>query len=274
MKFYSAIKASYPDITIISSCDRSAVSPVNPADLYDVHVYTSSGDMFSRSRMFDNTARSGPKAIVSEYAVTGNDAGRGTLIAALAEAAFLIGLERNSDVVEMASCAPLFVNDNDRRWNPDAIVFNSWQHYGCPNYWMLHFFKDSSGAALHPSTIQLSNYDQLVTSAITWNNSQDGNTYLKIKVVNFGSKAVNLNISVTGLETDIQKFGSIKTVLTSGWLRDENSFQQPDKVVPAASPITNAGEQMGVVLDSYSLTSFDILLGSSQTLHSVSGSSL
>ncbi|ONL97476.1 Alpha-L-arabinofuranosidase 1 [Zea mays] len=289
VKFYSAIKASYPDIKIISSCDRSAISSDNPADLYDVHVYTSSGDMFSKSRMFDNTARTGPKvlallllpqlssfynwlvmsyiicilqAIVSEYAVTGNDAGRGTLIAALAEAAFLIGLERNSDVVEMASCAPLFVNDNDQRWNPDAIVFNSWQHYGCPNYWMLHFFKDSSSATLHPSTIQLPNYDQLVTSAITWNNPHDGNTYMKIKVVNFGSKAVSLNISVTGLETDIQTFGSIKTVLTSGWLRDENSFQQPDKVVPAASPITNAGKQMGVILNSYSLTSFDLLLDS------------
>ncbi|KAM0854704.1 hypothetical protein ACQ4PT_050259 [Festuca glaucescens] len=114
-KFYSAIKASYPDIKIISSCDRSTISPIEPADLYDVHVYTSSGDMFSKSSMFDSTPRGGPKAIVSEYAVTGNDAGRGTLVAALAEAAFLIGLERNSDVVEMASCAPLFVNDNDRR---------------------------------------------------------------------------------------------------------------------------------------------------------------
>ncbi|XP_062215767.1 alpha-L-arabinofuranosidase 1-like isoform X1 [Phragmites australis] len=274
VKFYSAIKASYPDVKVISSCDRSTISPLNPADLYDVHVYASSGDMFSKSRMFDNAGRSGPKAIVSEYAVTGNDAGRGTLIAALAEAAFLIGLERNSDVVEMASCAPLFANDNDRRWNPDAIVFNSWQHYGCPNYWMLHFFKDSSGATLHPATIQLSNYDQLVTSAITWKNPQDGNTYLKIKVVNFGNQVVSLNISVTGLETEIQTFGSIKTVLTSGRLRDENSFQQPDKVVPVASPITNAREQMGVVLDSYSLTSFDLLVDSSPTMHSLSGSSL
>jgi alpha-L-arabinofuranosidase len=51
-----------------------------------------------------------------------------------------------------------------------------------------------------------------------------------LQVVNFGSKAISLNISVTGLETDIQTFGSINTVLTSGWLRDENSFQQPDKV--------------------------------------------
>ncbi|CAM0872953.1 unnamed protein product [Alopecurus aequalis] len=268
-KFYSAIKASYPDIKIISSCDRSSISPIEPADLYDVHVYTSSGDMFSKSSMFDSTPRGGPKAIVSEYAVTGNDAGRGTLVAALAEAAFLIGLERNSDVVEMASCAPLFVNDNDRRWSPDAIVFNSWQHYGCPNYWMLHFFKDSSGAAFHPSTIQVSNYNQLVASSITWQNSRDGNTYLKIKVLNFGNKAVDLSISITGLENDIQTFGSIKTVLTSGSLRDENSFQQPDKVVPVESPITNAREQMRLVLDPYSLTSVDLLLDPSTKTHSL-----
>uniref|UniRef100_A0ACD5XS56 Uncharacterized protein n=2 Tax=Avena sativa TaxID=4498 RepID=A0ACD5XS56_AVESA len=94
-KFYSAIKASYLDIKIISSCDRSTISPIDPVDLYDVHVYTSSGDMSSKSRMFDSTPRGRPKAIVSEYAVTGNDVGQGTLVASLAEAAFLIGLERN-----------------------------------------------------------------------------------------------------------------------------------------------------------------------------------
>ncbi|XP_062187473.1 alpha-L-arabinofuranosidase 1-like [Phragmites australis] len=259
-KFYSAIKAAYPDINIVSSCDRSTISPSNPADLYDVHVYTSSSDMFSRTSMFDNTPRGAPKAIVSEYAVTGNDAGKGTLVAALAEAAFLIGLERNSDVVEMASCAPLFVNDNDRRWSPDAIVFNSWQHYGCPNYWMLHFFKDSSGATLHPTTIQISNYDQLVASAITWQNTKDKSTYLKIKVVNFGSGAVDLNISVAGLANGIKNSGSTTTVLTSSGPLDENSFQQPEKVAPVSSPIANAKQQMDVSVSPYSLTSFDLLL--------------
>ncbi|ONL93798.1 Alpha-L-arabinofuranosidase 1 [Zea mays] len=63
VKFYSAIKASYPDIKIISSCDRSATSSDNPADLYDVHVYTLSGDMFFKSSMFANTARTGPKVL-------------------------------------------------------------------------------------------------------------------------------------------------------------------------------------------------------------------
>jgi hypothetical protein len=60
-KFFSAIKAAYPEVNIISSCDRSTISPSNPADLYDVHVYTSSSNMFSRTSMFDNTARSAPK---------------------------------------------------------------------------------------------------------------------------------------------------------------------------------------------------------------------
>ncbi|XP_044964265.1 alpha-L-arabinofuranosidase 1-like [Hordeum vulgare subsp. vulgare] len=259
-KFYSAIKAAYPDINIISSCDKSTISASNPADLYDVHVYASSANMFSRTSMFDNTPRSGPKAIVSEYAVTGNDAGKGTLVAALAEAAFLVGLEKNSDVVEMASCAPLFVNDNDRKWSPDAIVFNSWQHYGCPNYWMLHFFKDSSGATFHPTTMQISNYDQMVASAITWQSPKDKSTYLKIKVVNFGSKAVDLNITVTGLGSGIKSSGSKKTVLTSAAPLDENSFQQPEKVAPVSSPVADAKEQMGVSVSPYSLTSFDLLL--------------
>ncbi|KAM0848523.1 hypothetical protein ACQ4PT_054329 [Festuca glaucescens] len=259
-KFYSAIKASYPDINIVSSCDKSTISPSNPADLYDVHVYASSANMFSRTSMFDNTPRSGPKAIVSEYAVTGNDAGKGTLVAALAEAAFLVGLEKNSDVVEMASCAPLFVNDNDRRWSPDAIVFNSWQHYGCPNYWMLHFFKDSSGATFHPTAMQISNYDQMVASAITWQNPEDKSTYLKIKVVNFGSKGVDLNITVAGLGSSIKSSGSKKTVLTSAAPLDENSFQQPEKVTPVSSSLADAKQQMGVSVSPYSLTSFNLLL--------------
>ncbi|KAK9951587.1 hypothetical protein M0R45_007025 [Rubus argutus] len=70
---------------------------------------------------------------MSEYAMTGKDARAGSLLAALAEAGFLIGLEKNSDV-EMASYSPLFVNANNKRWNPDAIVFNSSQLYGTPSY--------------------------------------------------------------------------------------------------------------------------------------------
>ncbi|RHN75759.1 putative glycosidase [Medicago truncatula] len=146
MKFYEAIKRTYPDIQIISNCNGSEHPLKHPADIYEYHVYTSSPDMFSRNTRFDKAPRSGPKALfVSEYAVWRDDAGHGSLYAAVAEAAFLIGIERNSDLVIMASYAPLLMNINMNltktkeanatwTWWPDAIVFNSYQNYGTPSY--------------------------------------------------------------------------------------------------------------------------------------------
>uniref|UniRef100_A0A453KBD9 non-reducing end alpha-L-arabinofuranosidase n=1 Tax=Aegilops tauschii subsp. strangulata TaxID=200361 RepID=A0A453KBD9_AEGTS len=228
LKFYNAIREAYPDIQMISNCDGSSGPLDHPADLYDFHVYTGSRALFSMKNTFDNTSRSGPKAFVSEYAVTGNDAGRGSLLASLAEAAFLTGLEKNSDVVHMASYAPLFINDNDRTWNPDAIVFNSWQQYGTPSYWMQKFFRESSGATIHPITISSSYSGSLAASVITWHD--DENSFLRVKVVNFGPDAVSLTFSATGLQGSINALGSTATVLTSGSVMDENSFANPNKV--------------------------------------------
>ncbi|XP_041025865.1 alpha-L-arabinofuranosidase 1-like isoform X2 [Juglans microcarpa x Juglans regia] len=265
-KFYNAIKKAYPDVKIITNCDRFSQKLDHPADLYDYHVYKSAKDMFSMAHRFDLTSRKGPKAFVSEYAVNGNNAGKGNLLAALAEAAFLIGIEQNSDVVSMASYAPLFVNDNDRRWSPDAVVFNSSQLYGTPSYWAQHFFRESSSATVLHSTLQTntSTY-QLIASAIMWENLGDNKSYLRIKIVNFGNDTVNLKISVDGLEPNstIQLSGSTKTVLTSSNLMDENSFNEPTKVKPTQSPLENAGKDMDVILLPYSLTSFDLLKGSS-----------
>ncbi|XP_057721191.1 alpha-L-arabinofuranosidase 1 [Arachis stenosperma] len=260
LKFYSAIRSAYPDIQIISNCDASSQPLNHPADLYDYHLYTNAKDMFSRATAFDRTSRSGPKAFVSEYAVTGSDAGTGSLKAALAEAGFLIGLERNSDVVHMISYAPLFVNTNDRRWNPDAIVFNSYQFYGTPSYWVQLFFSESSGATLLKASLQSTLSNSLVASAITWKNPVDGNNYIRIKVVNFNVNAVDLHISFNGLDPNtVQLSGSTKTVLTSSSLTDENSFSQPKKVVPIQSLLQSVGREVNVVVPPYSFTSFDFL---------------
>uniref|UniRef100_A0A6M2ETH7 non-reducing end alpha-L-arabinofuranosidase n=1 Tax=Populus davidiana TaxID=266767 RepID=A0A6M2ETH7_9ROSI len=258
LKFYDAIKRACPDIKIISNCDGSSHFLDHPADYYDFHIYTSASHLFSMTHQFDHTSRSGPKAFVSEYAVTGKDAGTGSLLAALAEAGFLIGLEKNSDIVEMASYAPLFVNDNDRRWNPDAIVFNSSMHYGTPSYWVQKFFRESSGATLLDANLQ-TNSSSLVASAITWTNSVDGETYLKIKIVNFGNRHVSLEVSVDGLGLNSQLSGSTKTVLTSSNVMDENSFTNPNKVVPDPSLLENADKDMNIIIAPYSLTSLDLL---------------
>ncbi|XVE60936.1 hypothetical protein DITRI_Ditri06bG0000800 [Diplodiscus trichospermus] len=260
LKFYDAIRRAYPDIKMISNCDGSSHPLDHPADFYDFHVYTSANNLFSMSHQFDHTSRKGPKAFVSEYAVTGKDAGTGSLLAALAEAAFLIGLEKNSDVVEMASYAPLFVNANDRRWNPDAIVFNSFQLYGTPSYCVQRFFVESSGATLLNATLQTSSSTPLVASAITWQNSEDHQTYIRVKIVNFGSSPLDLKISVTGLDPSLVKLsGSTKTVLTSSNLMDENSFNEPKKVASSQTVLENAGKEMNVLVLPYSLTSFDLL---------------
>lgn len=128
--FYDAVKAKFPEIICISNTRGKF-----KADLVDDHYYNSPDWFWANAGLYDNADRSGPKVYVGEYAVTSN-CGNGNLRAALAEAAFLIGLERNGDHVQLASYAPLFVHAEDRRWNPDAIVFNSLQSYGTPSYWL------------------------------------------------------------------------------------------------------------------------------------------
>ncbi|KAJ0043394.1 hypothetical protein Pint_19460 [Pistacia integerrima] len=260
-KFYNAIKRYYPNITVISNCDESVDQLDHPTDLYDFHIYTNANDLFSKAHQFDHTSRSGPKVFVSEYAVYGKDGGTGSLLAALGEAGFLVGLERNSDVVAMVCYAPLFVNVHDRSWNPDAIVFNSNQAYGTPSYWLQHFFTDTSGAMLLNTTLLTNSSTPILASAIAQQNSNDDRCFLKVKVVNFGSNKVNLKISVYGLESNsINSSRSTKTLLTSNNVMDENSFKEPNKVVPRSSPLENAGKDMEVVVSPHSVTSYDLML--------------
>ncbi|KAK1365909.1 Non-reducing end alpha-L-arabinofuranosidase [Heracleum sosnowskyi] len=262
LRFYDAIKHFYPDIQIISNCDGSSQKLDHPADMYDYHIYTDANTMFSKYHAFDYSARDGPKAFVSEYAVTKKeDAGTGSLLAALAEAGFLLGLERNSDIVEMASYAPLFVNTHDRRWNPDAIVFNSAQVYGTPSYWMQQFFVESNGASLLNSTLQASSTTSVLASAIIWKNTDDAEYYLRLKFVNFGSGTVSLKITINGVKINTKS--STVTTLTSNNVLDENSFDKPAKVAPVKAPLTADvdadGKGMVVTLSQHSLTSIDVL---------------
>ncbi|KAL9331413.1 hypothetical protein ACSQ67_001023 [Phaseolus vulgaris] len=259
LKFYDAIKIAYPDMKMISNCDASSTKLNHPADLFDFHIYTNSTDLFSKSTQFDHTSRSGPKAFVSEYAVWRQDAGNGSLLAALAEAAFLIGLEKNSDVVDMVSYAPLFSNINDRKWIPDAIVFDSYQLYGTPSYWVQKLFIESSGAKLMHSKLKTASSNKLIASAISWQNSPYEKKYIRIKVVNFGAATETLYIRMRGF-SKMQLFRSVKTVITSTNVMDENSFSQPTKVVPQTSSAVNVKRKIRAIVSPYSVTSFDLLV--------------
>ncbi|XP_057440568.1 alpha-L-arabinofuranosidase 1-like [Lotus japonicus] len=259
LAFYNAIRKAYPDIQMISNCDASSKPLDHPADLYDYHTYPNNpSNMFNNAHVFDKTPRKGPKAFVSEYALVGDQQAKlGTLIGGVSEAGFLIGLEKNSDHVAMAAYAPLFVNADDRKWNPDAIVFNSNQVYGTPSYWVTHMFKESNGATFLASTLQTPDPSSFDASTILWQNPQDKKTYLKIKVANLGNNQVKLGIVVHGLESS--KIIGTKTVLTSKNALDENTFLEPRKIVPQQTPLEEASANMNVELPPLSVTSFDIL---------------
>ncbi|KAK7336377.1 hypothetical protein VNO77_16917 [Canavalia gladiata] len=252
--FYNAIRKVHPHIQIISNCDAHNQPLDHPADIYDFHTYPQNPrEMFNMAHVFDKTQRNGPKAFVSEYALRGEPAGTGDLLAAISEAGFLIGLERNSDHVVMASYAPLFVNENDRRWNPDAIVFNSHQVYGTPSYWVQYMFRESNGATFLKTQFQTPDPDSADASAILWQNPQDKKTYVKIKVANLGKNHLNLKISLNRfVSSDLTK--STKTVLTSANAVDENSFTEPRKIAPQKSSLESPGNEMNVVIPPLSLS--------------------
>ncbi|XP_028755671.1 alpha-L-arabinofuranosidase 1-like [Neltuma alba] len=256
LKFYNAIRHYYPDIKIISNCDATAAPLDHPADLFDFHVYTSSKGIFSMYNKFDSLNRAGPKAFVSEYAVWKGDAGFGTLLSALGEAAFLMGLEKNSDAVGMVCYAPLFVNINDQKWIPDAIVFDSYRSYGIPSYWLQQLFSQSSGATYINSTLKAPT--SIVASAIVWENQENKKSYLRIKVVNFDDKAATIGVTIDGLDPNVDLSGSTVTLLTSTNVKDENSFYNPKKIVPQVSPLKNPGSNMTFILPPNSVASLEL----------------
>jgi alpha-L-arabinofuranosidase len=153
----NALRAKYPDMQLIMTTALNGYPyPKNPApDIIDEHYYESPESFMRRATQYDNYDRKGPKIFVGEYAVT-QKAGLGNLRAAIGEAAFMTGLERNSDVVTLASYAPLFVNLNHRAWNPDLINFDSSRWYGIPSYYVQQMFSENRGDVTLPITVDSS----------------------------------------------------------------------------------------------------------------------
>jgi alpha-L-arabinofuranosidase len=149
--FYNAIRAKYPEIKFLA--DGWDEFGKEQPDLVDDHYYDKPEWFMRHADQYDKTDRNGPKVFVGEYAVTQN-CGKGNLRGAIGEAAFMTGLERNSDVVLMASYAPLLVNLNHRAWNPDLINFDSSKWYGLPSYFVQKLFAENRGDVYLPTDVQ------------------------------------------------------------------------------------------------------------------------
>ena len=150
----NAIREKYPQLQLIVNTDlHGRPYPRNPKpDIVDEHYYESPESFMWRASQYDSYDRKGPKIFIGEYAVTENTS-RGNLRAAVGEAAFMTGLERNSDIVIMASYAPLFVHLNHRSWNPDLINFDGSSWYGLPGYYVQQMFSENRGDVILPISV-------------------------------------------------------------------------------------------------------------------------
>ena len=154
--FYDAIKSNYPSIHLIVP-DWGGIPSSRPVEIQDEHYYSSPAIFISYATKYDSYNRSGPKVFVGEYAVTSGYGTYGNLSAALGEASFMTGMERNSDLVVMASYAPLFGNVNGLQWHPDLIYCDDSRSFGTPSYYVQKLFSQNRGDTVLPATVIVSN---------------------------------------------------------------------------------------------------------------------
>lgn len=155
-QFRAAIEAKHPDVTVISNSgpdDSGAVFDRawqlnRDADvaMVDEHYYNSPQWFLENNHRYDTYDRHGPQVFLGEYASQGNRFSN-----ALAEAAFMTGLERNADVVKLASYAPLFAHEDDVQWKPDLIWFDNARSWGSANYEVQKLFMTAVGDEVVPS---------------------------------------------------------------------------------------------------------------------------
>jgi len=184
-QFYDAIKAKYPKLQII------ATAPVkgHVMDVLDDHYYRSAAEMARDAGHYDSYDRKGPKIFVGEWAST-EGSPTPTLQAALGDAAWLTGLERNSDLVVMEAYAPLLVNVNPgaRQWGTNLIGYDAMTSYGSPSYWMQSMFARNTGTVVLPTTIALADAPPVAAAPLPKG---------KIGVATWATQAEFKDISVT-----------------------------------------------------------------------------
>jgi len=154
MLIYKAIKERFPEVQIIAN-ERHGGFKYLPMDLIDEHIYAKPMTAIDMAKRLDARDRNGTKSVLAEYAVQ-TSAGFGNMRAALAEAVMLSSVERNSEIMPMASYAPLLANVHSINWRPDLIYFDGSSSYGTPSYYVQKMFADSRLDSVVPVQVNAS----------------------------------------------------------------------------------------------------------------------
>jgi alpha-N-arabinofuranosidase len=247
-QFFHAIKQRYPNLQVIATTPVKGVTP----DVLDEHFYMSARESFSQAHHYDAYDRKGPKIFVGEWATREGDP-TPNLQAALADAAWLTGLERNSDLIIMASYAPLFVNVNPggMQWATDLIGYDALSSYGSPSYWTQVMFSSHLGTEVVAST--LDNAPARVYASVT---RDDAKHKLFVKVVNATSTAQPLAIALTGVKKVAPQ--ATLTTMSGKTPNATNSITHPDAVVPVVRKVPIAGPKFTQTFAPYSVNVLEL----------------
>jgi alpha-N-arabinofuranosidase len=263
--FAAELKAKHPEIKLVVAAGPSpAGEPFNSlwsdwrqlkADIVDEHYYMNPDWFLANTARYDHYDRSGPKVFAGEYAAqtegTTRPDNHNNWKGAIAEAAFMTGLERNGDVVQMASYAPLLANVDAWQWKPDAIWFDNLHSYGTPNFYVQSVFANNAGTRIIPVTPEA--MGGLYTSA-----TLDERTHeLIVKAINNTAADRPVEIQLKGINPS----GMARvTTLGNADLNAENSFEHPTLVAPESSTLAVKSGTVPVHLHPYSLTVYRIPL--------------
>jgi alpha-L-arabinofuranosidase len=264
-RFAAVLKKAHPEIALIASAGPSASGKQFEylwsslrdlkADIIDEHYYMAPKWFLSNAGRYDRYDRRGPKVFAGEYAAQTSGVARpdnrNNWEAALAEAAFITGLERNADVVTLASYAPLFAHVDAWQWTPNMIWFDNLRSFGTPNYYVQKLYSTNLGTHVLPVTMNGStdnSQQELYSSASL--DRKSGEVILKI--VNAGKEVRAARVDFSGIAS--LKGSAKQIVLVSGDLKAENSLDQSMRIAPVEKIITAAGRSLQVKLEPYSMT--------------------
>jgi alpha-N-arabinofuranosidase len=263
--FEKAILTKYPDIKIVSGTGPYSngayfdmawkeLKQLN-ASFVDEHYYKPPKWFLDNANRYDNYDRKGPKIFAGEYAAHSKDVsnaeGKNNWESAIAEAAFMTGLERNADVVNMASYAPLLAHVEAWQWRPDLIWFDNLRSIGTPNYYVQKIFSTNKGTHAVPilkNGEALTGKDSIYASAAIDKNT---NTLI-LKLVNVGALPVPALLNVEEIKVDKQEADVTLLRSESKWAF--NTLDKPGEIMPVQKTLSIKNNKIPVTLDGSSVT--------------------
>ena len=254
--FITAIRAKYPDIKIVGSSGPNSegkdfdylwpeMKKLN-ADLVDEHFYRPESWFLSQGARYDNYDRKGPKVFAGEYACHGKGKKWNHFNAALLEAAFMTGLERNADVVHMATYAPLFAHVEGWQWRPDMIWFDNLESFPTSSYYVQQLYASNKGTNVLPLTMDkkpvtgAEGQNGLFASAVI---DKKAGEYI-VKVANTSDKEQPITLNFAGMKKN-NKLTSCKVITLNAPNPDaENSLENPSLITPKESTMPIDGQSL------------------------------